>query len=177
MSKTVLLQTIQSSMQKQFHFKQFRLACVRSLNVKKEIFQAIQFSSIWHIDRTLPGATTPRQSGPRSDGNKGVFCIPQSSSITATLPSDCLVSYLGHSLGVGRSYPSADKQPMYSTAPADWTTRLGVVLPLYREAADVFYSQLGHSLGESYNSAETQPLYSTAPTSRLGKKGIIVEEQ
>ena len=33
--------------------------------------------------------------------------------------SDCLVSYLGHSL-VGGSYPSAEKQSVYSTAPADW---------------------------------------------------------
>ncbi len=39
--------------------------------------------------------------------------------ITArTSPSDCLVSYLGHSLG--GSYPSAEVQSVYSTAPADW---------------------------------------------------------
>ena len=30
----------------------------------------------------------------------------------------CLVSYLGHSLGV--SYPSAEMQSVYSTDPADW---------------------------------------------------------
>ena len=36
-----------------------------------------QFSSIWPIDRTLSGATTPGQSGPGSDGNEGVLCIPQ----------------------------------------------------------------------------------------------------
>ena len=59
-------------------------------------------------------ATTPGQSGPGSDGNKDVFCIPQSSSIAGTSPSDCWVSYLGHSL-VG-------------------------VLPLYRETVGVFYS-------------------------------------
>ena len=41
-----------------------------------------QFSSIWPIERTLSGATTPGQSGPGSNGNKGVLCIPQSSSIT-----------------------------------------------------------------------------------------------
>ena len=56
------------------------------------------------------------QSGPKSDGNEGVFCIPQSSSITGTSPSD-LVSYPGHLLG---SYLSAEKQSVYSTAPADW---------------------------------------------------------
>ena len=68
MSKIVLFQTIQFSI-------------------------STQFSSIWPIDRTLPGATTPGQSGPGSDGNQGVLCIPQSSSITGTSPSDCLVSY------------------------------------------------------------------------------------
>ena len=49
---------------------------------------------------------------------KGVFCILQSSSITETSPSDCLVSYLGHSLG--EPYPSAEKQLVYSATPADW---------------------------------------------------------
>ena len=48
-----------------------------------------------------------------TDGNEGVLRIPQSSSIAGTSPSDCL----GHSLGVG-SYPSAEKQSVYSTAPA-----------------------------------------------------------
>ena len=33
-----------------------------------------------------------------SDGNEGVLCIPQSSSITGTSQSDCWVSYSGHSL-------------------------------------------------------------------------------
>ena len=63
----------------------------------------------------LSRATTPGQSGPGSDGNEGVLCVPQSSSITGTSPSDCLVSYTGHSLGVG-------------------------VLPLCREAIGIFYS-------------------------------------
>ena len=71
--------------------------------------------SIWPIDRTLSGATTPGQSGPGSDGNEGVLSIPQSSSITEALPSDCLVSYPGHYLGAG-------------------------VLPLCRDAIGVFCS-------------------------------------
>ena len=50
--------------------------------------------------------------------NEGVLLIPQSPSITGTSPSDCLVSYAGHSLG--GSYPSAKKQSVYSIAPADW---------------------------------------------------------
>ena len=35
-------------------------------------------------------------------------------------PSDGLVSYLGHSLGDVGSYPLAEVQSVYSTAPADW---------------------------------------------------------
>ena len=50
-----------------------------------------------------------------------MLCIPQSSIITETSQSDCLVSYLGHSLG--KSYPSAEMQLVYSTAPADWATQ------------------------------------------------------
>ena len=116
--KTVLFQTIQFSISIVFVYKQ--------VNVKTVLFQTIQFSistqfsSIWPIDRTLSGATTPGLSGPGSDGNKIVLCIPQSSSITETSPLDCLVSYAGHSMG--ESYPSAKKQSVYSNGPAYWTT-------------------------------------------------------
>ena len=64
----------------------------------------------------LSGATTPGQNRPGSIGNEGVFRIPQSSSITGTSPSDCLVSYPGHWLEKG-SYSSAEVQLVYSTAP------------------------------------------------------------
>ena len=77
----------------------------------------------------MSGATTPGQSGPGSNGNKGVLRIPQSSSITGTSPSDCLVSYPGHSLG-GGSYPSAEIQSAYSTAPADRANTRRFVNPL-----------------------------------------------
>ena len=73
-----------------------------------------QFSSIQPIDRVLSGATTPGQSGPESNGNEEVLHIPQSPSITGTLPSDCLVSYPEHSLW-GGSYASAEVQSVYST--------------------------------------------------------------
>ena len=90
-------------------------------------FQTIQcnistrFSSIWPIDRTLLGATTPGQSEPWSDSNEGVLCIPKSSSITGTSPSDCFVSNAGHSLvEEGGLTPLAEMQLVYSTAPIDW---------------------------------------------------------
>ena len=88
------------------------------------LFQTIQFSkttlfiSIWPTDRTLSCATTLGQSAPGSDSNKEVICILQSSSITGASQLDCLVSYPGHSLG--ESYPSAEIQSVYSTAPEDW---------------------------------------------------------
>ena len=114
MSKTFLFQTIQ--------FSQTILSIVfvhTQLNVKTVLFQVIQFtismqfSSIWPIDRTLSGATTLGLSGPRSDGNERVLHMPQSSCITGTSPSDCLVSYLPHSLW--GSYPSVEVQLVYST--------------------------------------------------------------
>ena len=71
--------------------------------------------SIWSIDRTLSDATTLGQSGPGNNGNEGVLCIPQSSSITIVSPLDCLVPNPGHLLE-------------------------GWVLPLSRDAIDVFYS-------------------------------------
>ena len=82
-------------------------------------------SFVWPIDRTLSGATNPGQSGHGSNGNEEVLHIPQSSSITGVSPSDCFVSYLGHSLGV--SYLSAEMQSVYSIAPADWAVEIHTV--------------------------------------------------
>ena len=73
-----------------------------------------QFSSIWPIDRTLSSTITPSQSVPGSDGSKEVLRIPQNSSITGALPSNCRVSYSGHSLEG--------------------------VLPLCRDSVSIFYS-------------------------------------
>ena len=54
------------------------------------------------------------QSEPGNDGNEGILRIPQSSSITGTSPSDCFVSFPGHSFSG--------------------------VLPFWRSAVNVFYS-------------------------------------
>ena len=72
-------------------------------------------NSIWLIDRTLLGATTPGQSDPGNNGNERILCIPQISSITEASLSDCL----GHSLR--QSYPFAEIQSVYSTTPAECT--------------------------------------------------------
>ena len=71
------------------------------------------------MDRAQLGATTPDQSGLESDDNEGVFCIPQSFSNSGISPSNCSVLYTGHSLVV-----------------------VGGVLPLRREAVNVFSSPL-----------------------------------
>ena len=60
--------------------------------------------SIWPIDRTLSGATTPGQSGPGSDDNEGVLYISQISE-AGVFPSDSLMSHPGHSLRWGGLTP------------------------------------------------------------------------
>ena len=58
--------------------------------MSKQFFSiSTQFSSIWPIDRTLSGATTPGQSGPGSDGNEGVLHIP----VYSTAPADWVTDF------------------------------------------------------------------------------------
>ena len=105
MSKTFLFQTIQF---------------IQTVLIEPiQFIISMQFNSVKPIDMTLSGAIAPGQNGPGSDGNDGVLCILQSSNVTGTSPSDCLVSYPGHWLEEG-SYPSAEMKSVYSTAPADW---------------------------------------------------------
>ena len=78
-------------------------------------------SSIWLIDMTLPGATTPAQNGPGSKVNEGLLCNPQISK-TEAFQSEGLMSYPGHSLE--ESYPSTKIQSVYYAAPADWVTHI-----------------------------------------------------
>ena len=101
LSKTFLFQAIQFSQTVLFPTIQFSICIVfdyTELDFKTVLFQAIQFSivqfcSIWPIDWTLSGPTTPSQSRNGSNGNEGVL------HIIGTSPSDCLVSCPGHSLG------------------------------------------------------------------------------
>ena len=80
----------------------FKQLNVKKFYLKKNQFSlSTQFSSIWPVGVTIPG-----QSGPRSDGNKGVLRISQNFSITGASTSDCLVSYPGHSMR--ESYPSPE---------------------------------------------------------------------
>ena len=74
-------------------------------------------TSILLKDKTLSGACISSQSGPVSDGDKGVPCIPQSSSINGASSLDCSVSNQGHLFAGG-----------------------GILLPLCRDTVGVFYS-------------------------------------
>ena len=104
------------------------------VNVKTVLFKTLQFSistlfsSIWPIDRTISGATTPGQCAPGSDGNKDILRLPQNSSITGASLSDCLMSYSVYSLVV--------VGVLYS--PTDWP-RIEGVLPICIDAIVVFY--------------------------------------
>ena len=109
--QTFLFQTIQFSMNHLF---------AHSLNVK-------QFCLTHRLDPIRCYHSS--QSGPGNNGNEGVLCIPQSSSITGASSSDCLVSYIGHSLG--ESYLSVEIQSVYSTASANWATHLFVCVYIY----------------------------------------------
>ena len=91
MSKTVPFQRIQFSINTQFKCKQ-SLIVKNSSNSNYSVLHKYAVNSIETIDRALSGATIPDQSGPGSNGNEGVLRILQSSSITGTSPSDCLMS-------------------------------------------------------------------------------------
>ena len=83
------------------------------------------------IDRIQPGATTPGQSGPRSNDKEEVLHIQQSSKTEVSL-SEGFVSYSGHTFGM--SYLSSEMQAVYSTAPASiqglycWLKNLNAVI-------------------------------------------------
>ena len=70
---------------------------------------------------TLSGATAPGQSGSGSDGNEGVLHIPQSSNIHYWSLTIKLFTVISRKLTRGWSYPSAEMQLVYSTAPTKWT--------------------------------------------------------
>ena len=91
------------------------------LNVK-------QFDSTHRKD--LSGAINLGESRPETNGKEEVLRIHQTSNITRTSPSDCLMSYIEHSLGV-ESYPSAEKQSVYSTASGDWSVYLNGIIYIY----------------------------------------------
>ena len=85
-SKTFLFQTIQYSQTVLIQTIQFTIC--------------MQFSSIQPTDRAPSGATIQGQSGPGSNGNEEVFCIPIR-----------LFSIINRTLGAGGgSYPSPEVQ-------------------------------------------------------------------
>ena len=59
---------------------------------------------------------------------EGGMMLKKHSGITGASPSECFLSYLGHSLG--KSYPSAEMQSVYSTPTADWASILLIQIDL-----------------------------------------------
>ena len=128
-SQIVLIQEIQFSI---FFYAQlndktvlFRIIqfSLNTVSVPKTVlFQTFQFSistqfsSIWPIDRAPSSATTSGQSGPGSDGNERAF--PKALALLE--PYRQTVYCHIRTLVVGRTYPSAEKQSVYSTHQADW---------------------------------------------------------
>ena len=129
MWKTVTFQTIQFSISMQFKCKY-----IDNLS-KTFLFQAIRFSQTVLIQKIQFSISMqlvlfnpyiwPYQALPfraRVDlgaiAMKRCFGFPKTPASTEVSPSDHLVSYPGHSLGV--SYSSAEMLSVYSTAPADW---------------------------------------------------------
>ena len=109
MSKTVPFQTIQISISTQFKCKYSLI--VRNISISSYSVQhKYAVRSIQPIDRALSGATTPSQSGPGSDG------VQQYWNLIIRL-----FSVISRILIEGGAYPSAEKQSVYSTAPADWS--------------------------------------------------------
>ena len=80
---------------------------------------------------SLSGATTTGESGLGSNGKEEVFRIPESFSITGVSPSDYLVSYPEHSLGV-EVYRSAEMLSVYSPEMLSVYSRWGILTPLQR---------------------------------------------
>ena len=96
----------------------------------------MSISSIWLIDRTLSGATTPSQRTRKQWKWKDPLHFPKFQhywSLTIRL-----LRVISRIL-VGGVLPSTEIQSVYSTAPADWAT--------------------GHSLGESYHSAAKESVF------------------
>ena len=70
------------------------------------------------MDRTISGATNPGQRGPRSDSNKGILHISPKIKHYWNLTIR-LFSVISRN-SFGGSFPSTEKQSVYSTAPANW---------------------------------------------------------
>ena len=81
-----MIQTIQLSISIVFYLHTVKFQ--NSSILSNSLYQKYTFLYLT-INETLSGAATPDQSGPGNDGNEGVLCIPQSSSITGIPQLDC----------------------------------------------------------------------------------------
>ena len=80
--------------------------------------------TIWPIDRILSAATTQGQIEPGSNSTEEVLHIPQ--KLQGWSLAIRLFSVLSRTLirDIWESYPTAEMQPVYSTALANWAVHL-----------------------------------------------------
>ena len=153
-SQTVLIRTIQFSISivfvysqlniKLFYFKQFILALVGSLNIKTVPVQVIQFSistqisSIWPIDRTLSGATSPKWIWKHWQwrGDPHFPKLQHYWNLTVRL-----FSVISRTL-IGGVLPLTKKQLVYSIARANWVTYWYWVFYLEQHHSNVTWNDL-----------------------------------
>ena len=103
---------------------------------------------------------TTRTPHPR--GKKEVLYIPQSSSITETSPSNCLVSYLRHLLG--ESYLSGEMQTVHSAAPLYGCTTWTLTKRLEKKLDSNYTRMLRAILNKSWRQHPTKhQLYGHLP--------------
>ena len=119
----------------------------------------MSISSISPIDKTLSGAASPGQSGPGSDGSEGVLIIPQMFK-TGASPSDCLMSYPGHSWE-GAYFP-AKIQSVYYTA---ISSRQNCILLIWCKVTQAYFLNVFHVLRWIFNLGKKKKSHRT----RLGK--------
>ena len=95
--------------------------------MSKQFSKSTQFSSIWPIDRTLSGATSPSQRGPGRMPMKGCSVFPKAQVLLEPHHQIVYCHIQGTRL-VKEAYPSAGLQSVNSTAPADWPKELTKML-------------------------------------------------
>ena len=103
-----------------WHINHWRLFNAKSSLCIYIKYTRFSFDLFYGIDKTLLRATGLEWTCERWQW-RGTLHFPKLQHYW-TFIIDCLVSYPGDSLE--ESYPSAEKQPVYSTVPADWAKKV-----------------------------------------------------
>ena len=102
----------------------------------------------------------------------GCSAFPNAPALLETSRSDCLVSYLGHTLRVG-SYPSAEVDSVYSTAPVDWAMCVYVYVHIYIK--HIYKRMDEYALIDTYTCIKVCELISVWYDDPIGKKLTVTK--